>query len=395
MGVRHLKVALLLLLVLLFVLVSPQIVRSLKYADSDFFSFWLAARMTWKDQNPYDSSSWILEHQTYGADWISDSTYLYPLPLSVIFAPLGLLPLFEAYVLWVFLSLLTTIGSLLLLRTVWLNLSLTLSEMIPMIAGALLFRPVIVTVRNGQIGAILLLLVVLALYLWERERWLSGGVLIGATLLKPSLGIPVAVFIGLWAILARRWRIVAGFSLGVVGLYAIGWLQAPGWVNQYLAIAIGKGNQTLGFAPSLWGLAGLACSDVPACILASGLVSTTLLLMMILTVFMRWRGTMAPRLAVGIAISAALLVTPYLWAYDQILLLVPIVVLSMEMREQGYPYIATAPLLLVCSLCALLLVYVASILGRDAWSAALSFLVLIGIIWSHERNSHVTCFKAS
>lgn len=170
-------------LVLVFALASPRIVRSLKHANSDFFSFWLAGRMVWEDQDPYDSDLWIDGHQANGAEWVSDDTFIYPLPLSLAFAPIGLLRMFGAYSLWMFLSLLAVVGSLVLLGVIWTRQSLGLSEMIPIFLGVLLFRPFLVTVRNGQLGAFLVLLLVVVLVLWEREQWLSGGMVLGAILL--------------------------------------------------------------------------------------------------------------------------------------------------------------------------------------------------------------------
>lgn len=376
-----------LLLLSLFAYLSPRIVSSLDYVNSDFFSLWLAARMTWSNQDPYDPGTWIGEHQALGADWISDDAFLYPIGLAVALAPLGLLGLYEAFVAWVFLSLLMILLSvLLLLLAVRRGPDSSFQAVIPIILGTFAFRPVVVTVRNGQLGSLLLMLVVLALWLWERERWLLGGVLIGAILVKPSLGIPLGLLIMVWTLVTGRWRATIGLGLGVACVLGLGWLRDPHWIDKYIRIVSGKASATLGYAPSLWGWVGLACRDVPTCVVEIGLLLTVLVLSAVMAVFLMRRGNLAARLAVAIAIPAALLVTPYIWAYDQILLIAPIVLLALEMKDQGYPYIATAPILLFFSLASLLLIVVATSIGRDAWSAFLSLLVLVGSIYLSTKR---------
>lgn len=375
----------------LFWLSSRRIVESLNYQDSDYFQFWLAARMTWHGQNPYDPTLWEEEHHLHGGAWMPDSTFIYPLPTSVLLAPLGLLPLFESYALWVFLSLLAIFCSLLLLGTLCSSQEATLNYMAPMIAGAFLFRPVIVTILNGQLGALLLLLLVMAMKLWRNERWLGGGALVGFTLLKPSLGIPIAILVGLWATLQRRWRVIAGLALASAVLLAIGLLRNPIWPIQYIPIATQKASQTLGHAPSLWGLAGLACKDDPDCLIISGWTLTALVSLILLAFFQTWKLILDPAAAIALAACGALLALPYLWAYDQILLLIPTFVLSLGMRDRGAPYITTVGLPLMISLLSLILLYVAFVVGRDAWSAALSLLLLIGILWlqsSKRRDAY-------
>jgi hypothetical protein len=384
---RKSQLILLSICAILFAFISPRVVQSLQYADSDFFSHWLAARMSWNNQNPYDSNTWISGHQMHGADWVSDPAYLYPLPLSNLVAPLGLFPLFEAYTGWVFLSLLAILITVLMLRAIYDRTPPALNELVPLLIGAYLFRPVIITVRNGQLGAFILLLIIFSIYLWEREKWFAGGVVLGILIIKPNLGIPILIFVGLWALLSKRWQTFVGFFVSISVLFIIGWLRIPGWIAEYLKVTIEKGDQTLGFASSIWGLAGLFCKDDPNCVMRSGLVSTILIGGAVLIIFIRWKNTLAPRLAVSISIAAALLTTPYLWAYDQILLLIPLIIVIMEMKELEFPYLATAPFLLFFSLGSLLLILSAAIVGRDAWSAILSFFALIGIYWCLRRHS--------
>ena len=64
-----------------FLLISTRIVYSQKYVDTDFFSFWLAGYSLIHGENPYSKVWWISAHDIFGAEWVSDETFLYPLPL--------------------------------------------------------------------------------------------------------------------------------------------------------------------------------------------------------------------------------------------------------------------------------------------------------------------------
>ena len=95
-----------------------QFVQSISYADSDFFSFWYAGHSVLTGNDPYNESYWVNERSQFGAVWVSDATFLYPLPLAVLLVPLGLFPLLWAYTLWVALSLVLALLSGLMILSV-------------------------------------------------------------------------------------------------------------------------------------------------------------------------------------------------------------------------------------------------------------------------------------
>jgi hypothetical protein len=49
----------------LVVLGASRFVYSLIYRDSDFFTFWLAARMQWMGQDPYTPAQWLGGHAQF------------------------------------------------------------------------------------------------------------------------------------------------------------------------------------------------------------------------------------------------------------------------------------------------------------------------------------------
>ncbi|MGA7607447.1 MAG: hypothetical protein WCA79_16135, partial [Anaerolineales bacterium] len=63
------------------------------YTNANFFFFWLAGRMMWTGQNPYNATQWLAGHDAYGATWKPNQIFPYPLPLAFLMAPLGLISL--------------------------------------------------------------------------------------------------------------------------------------------------------------------------------------------------------------------------------------------------------------------------------------------------------------
>ena len=89
----------------------------------------------------------------------------------------------------------------------------------------------------------------------------------------------------------------------------------------------------------------------------------------------------------SLVIPIALLVTPYGWAYDQILLIIPIVGIIIAMIARKFPYIIPAILFLLISLLALAFVLIAMKIEYDMWSAVVALVCLIlvaRLLWINQ-----------
>ena len=350
--------------------------------DGDFFSFWLAGRTVVNGENPYAAALWVENHARYGATWISDETFLYPLPLALLFAPLGMLALPAAAQLWVFLSILMISAALALQVRSWGG-GWQPAYLLPIVAGAFTFRPVLVTLMNGQAGALWLLACTGTIWLWRQERWLWGGVLLSLLALKPSFGLPLIGLAGLWLLVSRRWAGLAGLAAGGLGLALLGWLYDPAWVGRYLVIGRGKAAGNFGWSPTFWGALNVF-SDCPvgtlcspgAGMLVAGLAVCTALGLTLLVVFLRWQRYLGSERCLALCAASAVLMAPYLWAYDQILLLLPVTAAVGYLRRRRAPYLLAASLPLGVSVLALALVGLALQVGHDVSSV---FLALVGL----------------
>jgi len=363
--------------------IAHHFVLSMHYADSDFFTFWLGGRFVVSGLDPYDPALWTAAHGQYGAVWIPNPAYVYPLPLAVLMAPLGAMDLLTAYNLWVILS------ALMLLAACWIifgrpSLRSDMPYLIPWLAGALLFRPAIVTLRNGQFGGFLLLVLVGGTALAARRRDGWAGVVFGLLSLKPALGLPILGLVAVWMLSRRRWRFIAGLLTSLILLFLLGWLYDPHWVSRLAGSGSPKLVFNVGYFPTAWGLGTALCAGRGTCAWWAGAgLSGAALLAFGAAVYVK-RSSLETWGAASLVVPVALFASPYVGAYDLLLLLLPIGVSLRCLRVRGTPYLIVASLPIWIDLASLILVLVAARVGLDLWSATLDLLTLTLVWWALE-----------
>ncbi len=364
--------------------------RSRHPADSDFFSFWLASKMLFQNQNLYDTKVWTSEHISNGATWIGFDSYLYPPTLAILTAPISLLSVSNGFIVWVFLSIISTFLAIYLIFSNHLNPTDLLKYLFPFIFGVCLFRPFLVTLIHGQISAFLFLISVTALINIKKKSSIYGGFLLGLLILKPSIGLIILCLVGIWGLVNRNYSLIIGLLLSGLSILFLSSIIMPGWINPYFSILISKGNQILGLNPTLWGLFGITCSYNETCTLIAG-SSVSAILLILVSSFLILKGRyLTPYQVFSLSISTSLLVTPYAWAYDQLLLFIPIIFLTLPLIKRGKSYLFSSTLPIMFSLLSVLLAYVGTYLLRDIASILLSVLIFIStiIICFIEIQSH-------
>jgi hypothetical protein len=364
---------------------ATRLVYALSYQDSDFFTFWLAARMQWTGQDPYSAEQWLAGHHQFGAGWIPNAIYPYPLPLAALQAPLGWLPLDRAYITWVSLTavLLMMAVALLLLRDWQPHLR---HFVFPLLAGVALFRPAWVTLRNGQLGGLLLFVAVLAACRWEQRRWVAGGALLGLLALKPTIGFPVLGLAGLWLLARREWRAMLGVGLTGIGLVLIAQLQNPNWLARFLSVGQAKLGETFGYSPTLWGVAGSVCGHAPGCTVGLGAALAAGLVALSAWMLAARRDRLSPLEVLGLSLPTALLVMPYGWAYDQVLLVLPLTLATLALARSRAPYLVSALLFFAVDVLAIGLLLLAARTGEDTWSALVPLAAWGLMVWVARPN---------
>ena len=370
----------LLTLSLLCILVAICITNRIDYHNNDFFSFFLAGHLVVTGGDPYSSAQWVPAHQTFNVTWVSDQAFLYPLPLALLFAPFGLLSLYTAFVLWLALS------EGMILASLWMLTSLkgipgAKRLLIPLLAGVIFFRPTTLTLFQGQISAWLCFLLVAVVYLWEKGHWEWGSLLLPLLMLKPNIGAPLILLLGLWLLFQKRYRSLWFILLGGVALLLIGFIQDPRWVVEYWSIGNTKLAATFGGSPTVWGLGALIFHNRPVGTLLLGGGCALLVLFGFFWSALRPGVARSPLAVIGLAVTVTLLVTPYTWPYDQLLLLIPIVGLTLALHRLGFRLLISSTLILVFDLLAFLLLIPDSILGVEILNVIIPIIIFGLCLW--------------
>lgn len=382
---RYRYVFLIIFLVLLFFFIAISIMDPVEYPDKDFFTFWLSGRLFVQDENPYSSQVWIAGHHQYGARWIPNATFIYPMPVSLLFAPLGLLPLYEAFVVWVTLSQFMIFFALILLIRVHSD-QLLKHFILPLSVGIMFFRPFYPTLLYGQLSGFLLLVLAGIIYSWEKGKWEQGAILMAILALKPNLGIPIIGLLSLYLIMSKRVSALITLSISGTFLMFLGLVQNPNWVIEFWNAGNTKLAQTFGSSPTIWGISAFFCNYSQTCTIGYGICVSLLFIIGYLYLLAKKQRSLSPSLVVGLAIAITLLLTPYTWTYDQLLLVAPIVTLISLLSKDGYSYLPTSLLFLGIDFFAFLLLGIALKIRSDIWNASIPLLTFCLIVWYLSKN---------
>jgi len=374
---------------IIFLISAIKVVNFWEFQNSDFFTFWLSGRLTSLGQNPYNEQIWIAGHHQFGATWIPNATFIYPLPISLLFIPLGLLPLYQAFIIWDILSQFMIISSIALLLKSNSNMSVK-HFILPLFAGVILFRPTILTLINGQLSGMLLFLIACIIYFWEKGKWGQGAVLLAVLALKPNLGIPLIMLLSIYVVQQKQIKpLIAGIASGLLLLFA-GLVQNPNWIVEFWNSGNAKLSQTFGFSPTIWGASAIFCNYSLNCTIGYGVFVGLLFLIGYLYLLVRKQKILSPELVVSLAVVITLLLTPYIWPYDQLLLVVPIVTITMKLARDGYRYLPVSLIFLEVDIFALILLGINTKIQMEISNVAIPILIFILFVWYLVKNRPVS-----
>ena len=174
----------------------------------------------------------------------------------------------------------------------------------------------------GQNGLLLASVWILAALAYPRRR-LVAGLLFGLLSVKPHLAllIPLALLAG------RDWRALTGFALAALGVHGLalalfGWGALHGFLAMLPLFGALAANGLTGWDKmgSVYAALRLAGAAPAIAWTAHGAIAA----LAIGVTLRAWRRGADPALRVALLAAATLLVSPYLYVYDQLVLIVPI-----------------------------------------------------------------------
>lgn len=286
------------------------IVSNISYPrETDFVAYWAASVLSLHHRAAaaYDPAALaIAEHA--GASFAAQMPFGYPPPFLLVLLPFGLLPYGLATAAWVC----ATAGAYLVAArkllpgSAWLPLA---------------FPPIAVNAVIGQNGLLTAALMAGAAILLPRRPRLAG-LLVGCLVIKPQLAIlfPLAFAAG------GQWRAFAGAALSAVGLSTLALIcfgpsALAAFVHAIPMFAAVVSGGLTGWYKMASVYATLRLAGVGAH--AAWTIHIVIALAAAALVAIVWRGRHALPAKIAVLVAASMLVSPYLYVYDTVALIVP------------------------------------------------------------------------
>jgi hypothetical protein len=347
---------------------------------TNFFVFWLSGNLILHGHNPYHPDDWQAGHTLNGYEQPAESIFLYPLPLAVLLSPLGLFSYEQASLGWkILLQSLVAIAIFILLRT-WQRPAHQ-RLFVPLVLICLYYGPVLLAQRSGSMGAVTLLIISIAIILMHKnENSFLSGILLACTMLKPPQGLLILMLIGLWLLTRRDWKALHGIIVGGIVLWLIGASVDLNWVAKFLHSGEAAFDRRLGLHSNVWSFSHLICGRNMACTYGMGAV--TALTLLGLTGFYLWRKQtqVSAWEAMNWIIPVGFISTVYLWAYDQILYIIPIIWIVGTLVQKTKSYVHAFLFLLLLIVYAFFAMQRLSALSHDLWSLGNTLIVAAGLL---------------
>ena len=348
------------------------------YYSSNFFVFWLSGRLLLEGESPYDAAHWASGHEIYGSVTPREPTFLYPLPLAVFLTPLGLVSVAHAYFIWQWLGQAAIAIVVYFLLKRW-NTSAHNRLLAPIMLFLLFFGPIYLSLQIGSLGPLTLLCIFGALYFLDTDRLILAGLLLSLTMFKPSQGVPILFLLGLVFLMKRQWKAIFGILLGGSLLLLIGLAIDPDWVSVFLNSSQAAFDRRLGVQSNVWSFSYLACNGNNSCYTALG--TAGMLVLLVGCAFYLWRNhqQLTYWQIFNLVLPVSFIATLYLWAYDQILYVLPLVWIIGTMVEKQRSYVFAFVFTATIGLFSFFALAQQALTGSDLWSLGTTILLLLSL----------------
>ena len=298
-----------------------------KPLGTDFLAFWSAAKvaLTGPAAAVYDAARLApIQSAAFGGADVGYAPFPYPPTFLLLCLPFGLLPYLPALAAWV------AATGYAYVRAVRGWLPEGRGHLVP----ALAFPAVVINLAHGQTAFLTTALFAGGALLLRRRDFLAG-LLLGALVIKPHLGVLIPVAL----IASRNWRAVAGAGLSFTALTFVSatvfgldaWRALPAQLDAQRSI-VEQGLLDPAKLQSVFGAARLLGAGLGA---AYGLQALTGLLAAAVVAVVAWRRPEARGIG-PVLIAATLMSGPYLLDYDLVLAAVPLAWMLAQGQASGF-----------------------------------------------------------
>jgi len=329
--------------------------------------------------------------------------FIYPPFTALLYAPFASGSYVMGLLLWWAAGLLALGLSLYLLRQELMPSHAPSTKRLLLIS--FLFFPTLAWFLYGQNTALTLLLYILTFVLLRRGHDFTAGAALGLLLYKPQLAIAMGVVL----LVKWRWRALIGGALTAGAWIALGFALNVAAMNEYLRLGpllldqlvrLEGPNTTAWAQHNFFAFSTLLFDSFwrpGAYLLAAGLTAGALIGLAFWWRRIAWRpGTRTWDLTLAATFALGLLISPYLFLYDLMLLLLPLAIVWSHYFHgtggralDGGPLLAWSALLYVAtffgSFLSLAQLQVAAAVGLPRVAVQLSILVIVGWVWLVAR----------
>ncbi|MBK9778731.1 MAG: DUF2029 domain-containing protein [Anaerolineales bacterium] len=383
-------------LVMLGVMISArvQLVQKLDVPNSNFSFFWLAGRMILDGENPYDETQYLAGHDANGIDWRPNRIFPYPLPLTLFCIPLGFFSMKTAYTIWQVISLLLVALTIYLLLSHWREKAQQ-NLLLPIFFFLLFWSPLYLTTHAGTISILPVMILLAAILLLEKDKSLWAGIVLAFTMLKPPQGFTILLLAGVWFLARRDWKAIKGIFIGGLIILITGLIQDPHWIQKFIGASNAVMDRTLGVHSNVWAFAYLGCDGASPCSnLLGGALSVSLLGGASLLLWKNQAQWSAWK-AMNLIIPVGFVSTIYLWVYDQLPYIIPIVWIMGTLVQKQRSILLAFVFLILLDLVSIFALVQQAFTEKDLWSLGTTILVLAFLFIAQHMKPKSTIDKAS
>lgn len=324
---------------------------AVRKGENDFLAFYAGGRLLSTGHLYNVEATWKLHQELVGT--VFPALVFVRLPVFALpYAALAKLPYLTAY--WVFqsLSVLALLASVALLAR--------RSKDVPYLAA--LSLPALCALGSGQEVTFLMLILALALELFDRERDFAAGLVLSLCAIKFHL----FWLLPLGLVIARRWKTLGGGAMGGALLTGASFAVAgPGWPREFLALITSpRVHPNLGAMGSLSGMLYALGAD------RAWWTWLVYLVPVALFIVLAWRSR-DERTILAYALAAGLLCGGHAYIHDFALLLVVYAILAQLLSK---------PARMAFQLVLLPFVYAGLIAGAP-YNVAVPLALTVLIVW--------------
>jgi hypothetical protein len=379
----------------IFVLIFARVQISLGFDvnNSNFSFFWLAGRMILDGENPYDETQYLAGHDANDMDWRPNRIFPYPLPLTLFCIPLGFFSMKMAYIIWQVVSLVLVALTIYVLLSQWQDKE-QLNVLLPIFFFLLFFGPLYLSTHAGTFSAFSLVILLGAILLLEKDKSLLAGIVLAFTMLKPPQGLTILLLAGIWFLAKRDWKAIAGVAIGGLLILVVGFIQDPQWIQKFLGASDAVMDRTLGVHSNVWAFAYLGCDGNSTCSTLLGGTLSLILLSGASLLLWRNQAKWSAWEAMNLIIPVGFVCTIYLWAYDQLPYIIPIIWIVGTLVQKQRSILLAFFFLILLDLVSIFALVQQAFTEKDLWSLSTTILVLVFLFIAQRMKPKPAIDKA-